>query len=167
MISSSYKTGYVEWFFAIVIPECVEGTLMEANIGYLIGCVVIVHRIGSLEIILLWKMTCFSSLLFSKPTWVPVGTPTTPFKIEISQWIPIQNLGVKIEIMFSIDFDLFLWLLAWFDGILLLCMMDHLILRLMRRYLVDFGWFVPIGFYDFYHSKPFQFILLNLCKYPH
>ena len=85
MISSSYKTGYVEWFFSILIPECVEGTLMEANIGYLIGCVVIVHRIGSLEIILLWKMTGFGSLLFLKPTWVPIGTPTTPFKISISQ----------------------------------------------------------------------------------
>ena len=139
MISFSYKTGRWEWIFAIVISECVEGTVMEVNIGYLIGYVLIVHRICSSEIILLWRMTCFGSLLFLKPTWVPVGTPTTPFKIEISQWIPIQNLGVKIEIMFSIDFDLFLWLLAWFDGILLLCMFDRLILRLMRRYLVDFG----------------------------
>ena len=139
MISFSYKTGHREWIFAIVISESVEGTVMEVNIDYLIGYVLIVHRIGSLEIIFLWKVTCFGSLLFLKPTWVPVGTPTTPCKIEISQWIPIHNFGVKIEIMFSIDFDLFLWLLAWFDGILLLCMFDRLILRLMRRYLVDFG----------------------------
>ena len=81
----------------------------------------------------------FSFLVFLKPTWLRVGTPTTPFKISISEWIPIQNFGVNIEIMFSIDFDLFLWLLAWFDGILLLCMFDRLILRLMGQYLVDFG----------------------------
>ena len=149
MISFSYKTRHVEWLFAAVISQSVEGTLMEVNIGWLIGCVVIVHMIGSLEIIFLWKMTCFCSLLFLKPTWVHVGTPTTPFKISISEWIPIQNFGVNIEIMFSIDFDLFLWLLAWFDGIPLLCIFDRLILRLMGQYLVDFGWFVPIGFYDF------------------
>ena len=139
MISFSYKTGHVEWLFAAIISECVEGTVMEVNIGYFIGYGVIVHRIGSLEIIFLWKMTSFGSLLFLKPTWLCVGTPTTPFKISISEWIPIQNFGVNIEIMFSIDNDLFLWLVAWFDGILLLCMFDHLILRLMGLYLVDFG----------------------------
>ena len=55
-------------------------------------------------------MTRFHSLLFFKPTWLCVRTRTTPFKISISEWIPIKNFGVNIEIIFLIDFDLFILL---------------------------------------------------------